>query len=462
MKPANSLRRKLLRWLLVALSALVAVGIVTDYFMALEPAREVYDQHLLKLAYNLERSLPSDQARWQASYPEIERTLLRSEQDSYDSAKAAIFDLQGRFIAGVQDLPIRAAGNDNKPLFYEAEYKGDPIRVVVFKSQSLDAVFYLAETTYKRNRLVQKTLLHMIVPELVFAIFSIVVLWIGVGRGLQPLAQIRAQINARSETDLSPMDEGKAPVEIREIIVALNSLLARLDHSLKLQNQFLANAAHQLRTPLAGLQMQLELASDQTPEDRAQSHERMLVSTRRIVRLANQLLALARAEGEGEVNKFTPLDISHAIEAMAAEWLARAYDKGIDLGFNLESAQVSGSLWQIQEMLANLVDNALRYTPVDGNITIRCMQHGSEVWIEVEDSGPGIAPDQRENVFNRFFRLDENQEGCGLGLAIVREIVRHHGGKITLETPEHAQGTLVRITLPRLQGQEVNLFELNS
>ncbi|MFL9609832.1 sensor histidine kinase [Methylobacillus sp. Pita2] len=451
MKAANSLRRKLLRWLLVALSALVAVGILTDYFMALEPAREVYDQHLLKLAYNLERSLPNDPSKWHEAYPQIERNLLRSEQDSYDAAKAAIFDLQGQFIAGVADLPIQLPSADNKPYFYEVEYQGDPIRVVAIKSPSLDAVLYLAETTYKRNRLVQKTLIHMIVPELIFAIFSIVVLWIGVGRGLQPLAQIRAQINARSETDLSPMDEGKAPVEVREIIVALNSLLARLDHSLKLQNQFLANAAHQLRTPLAGLQMQLELASEQSPEERMQSHERMVVSTRRIVRLANQLLALARAEGEGEVNKFAELDISNAIEAMATEWLARADAKSIDLGFDLHPAKVSGSLWQIQEMLANLVDNALRYTPMQGNITIRCRQQEQEVVIEVEDNGPGIPPDQREHVFNRFYRLDEGPEGCGLGLSIVREIVRRHDGKVVLSTPLSKRGTLVQITLPAVE-----------
>ena len=227
MKAANSLRRQLLRWLLMALSALVAVGILTDYFMALEPAREVYDQHLLKLAYNLERSLPSDTAEWNEAYPQIERTLLRSEQDNYDVAKAAIFDPHGQFLVGVTDLPIQPPLADNKPYFYEAEYKGDPIRVVAIKSPTLDAVLYLAETTYKRNRLVQKTLVHMIVPELIFALFSIIVLWIGVGRGLQPLTQIRTQINARSETDLSPMDAGQAPIEVREIIVALNSLLAR-------------------------------------------------------------------------------------------------------------------------------------------------------------------------------------------------------------------------------------------
>lgn len=449
-KAANSLRQKLLRWLLVALAALVAVGILTDYFMALEPAREVYDQHLLKLAYNMERSLPNEAEKWHDAYPQIENNLLRSEQDDYDSAKAAIFDLQGQLIAGVADLPIQVPTVDNKPYFYEAEYQGVPIRVVAIKSPTLNAVLYLAETTYKRNRLVQKTLIHMIVPELIFAIFSIVVLWVGVGRGLQPLAQVRAQINDRSETDLSPIDEGQAPVEIREIIVALNSLLARLDHSLKLQNQFLANAAHQLRTPLAGLQMQLELASEQTPEERAQSHDRMLVSTRRIVRLANQLLALARAEGEGEVNKFITLDISTAIEDMAAEWLSRAYAKGIDLGLDLQPAKVNGSLWQIQEMLANLVDNALRYTPSHGNITIRCKQQHQDVLVEVEDNGPGIPQEQRENVFNRFYRLDEGPEGCGLGLAIVREIVRHHGGHITLEPTNQAQGLIARIRLPSI------------
>lgn len=449
-KAANSLRQKLLRWLLVALVALVAVGILTDYFMALEPAREVYDQHLLKLAYNMERSLPNEPEKWHDAYPQIEHNLLRSEQDDYDSAKAAIFDLQGQLIAGVADLPIQVPTADNKPYFYEAEYQGVPIRVVAIKSPTLNAVLYLAETTYKRNRLVQKTLIHMIVPELIFAIFSIVVLWVGVGRGLQPLAQVRAQINDRSETDLSPIDEGQAPVEIREIIVALNSLLARLDHSLKLQNQFLANAAHQLRTPLAGLQMQLELASEQTPEERAQSHDRMLVSTRRIVRLANQLLALARAEGEGEVNKFITLDISTAIEDMAAEWLSRAYAKGIDLGLDLQPAKVNGSLWQIQEMLANLVDNALRYTPSHGNITIRCTQQHQDVLVEVEDNGPGIPQEQRENVFNRFYRLDEGPEGCGLGLAIVREIVRHHGGYITLEPASQAQGLIARIKLPSM------------
>ncbi|MCB5184225.1 sensor histidine kinase [Methylobacillus gramineus] len=453
MSVANSLRQKLLRWLLIALSLLVAVGIVTDYFMALEPAREVYDQHLLKLAYNMERNLPADKSAWTGAYPAIERSLLKSELDSYDAAKAAIFDEAGHFIAGESGLPINPPAVDGKPVYYDAKFNGDPIRVVALRSQSLGAVLYLAETTYKRNRLVQKTLLHMIVPELIFAIFAIVVLWVGVGRGLQPLAQIRAQINARSETDLSPMDEGKAPEEIREIITALNSLLARLDQSLKLQNQFLANAAHQLRTPLAGLQMQLELSGEQSPQEREQSHQRMLTSTRRIVRLANQLLALARAEGEADVNKFTHINISDAIQDLAADWLTRAYAKNIDLGLNLENVQVEASRWQIQEMLANLVDNALRYTPVGGNITIRCYADTNQGVIEVEDNGPGIPQDQREQVFDRFYRLDEGPEGCGLGLAIVREIVRHHGGSIAINQPIDGVGTLVTIQLPLVADQ---------
>ncbi|MCB5187591.1 sensor histidine kinase [Methylobacillus caricis] len=458
MNAANSLRQKLLRWLLVALSLLVAVGIVTDYFMALEPAREVYDQHLLKMAYNMERNLPADRSAWPGAYPAIERSLLKSELDSYDAAIAAIFDESGHFIAGESGLPIQAPSIDAKPLFYDAKFNDDPIRVVALRSQSLGAVLYLAETTYKRNRLVQKTLLHMIVPELVFAIFSIVVLWVGVGRGLQPLAQIRAQINARSETDLSPMDEGKAPEEIREIIAAINSLLGRLDHSIKLQNQFLANAAHQLRTPLAGLQMQLELSGDQSPQEREQSYQRMLASTKRIVRLANQLLALARAEGEADANKFTIINISDAIQDLASDWLARAYAKNIDLGLNLENVQVEASRWQIQEMLANLVDNALRYTPSGGNITIRCYADATQAVIDVEDNGPGILEEQREQVFDRFYRLDEDPEGCGLGLAIVREIVRHHGGSVVINQPIESAGTLVKIHLPlaidQIQPQE--------
>ena len=194
--------------------------------------------------------------------------------------------------------------------------------------------------------------------------------------------------------------------------------------------------------------MQLELASGQSPEEREQSHERMLISTRRIVRLANQLLALARAEGEAEAKQFTVLDISVAIETMAIEWLSRADAKHIDLGLDLHTAHINGSVWQIQEMLANLVDNAIRYTPAYGNVTIRCGQAGEEVIVAVEDNGPGISPDQHENVFNRFFRLEEGPDGCGLGLAIVLEIVRHHGGQIMLKQPESLQGTLVQISFP--------------
>ena len=456
MKVVNSLRQKLLRWLLVALVLLVAVGIVTDYFMALEPAREVYDQHLLKMAYNIERSLPADSQQWHATYPAIERALLKSDLDSYDAAHAAIYDLQGRFIAGSPSIPRLSSAADDTPQYYDAEHQGDPIRVLVMKSQVLGAVIYLAETTYKRNRLVHKTLLHMIVPELIFAVFSIVVLWVGVGRGLQPLAQISAQINARSETDLSPMDEGQAPVEVREIIIALNSLLSRLELSLKLQNHFLANAAHQLRTPLAGLQMQLELASEQPPDERAQSHERMLLSTRRIVRLANQLLALARAEGGSDANQASTIKLSEIIESLASDWLPRAYAKSIDLGFELAPASITGSKWQIQEMLANLVDNALRYTPNQGKITVRCWTEDGYVRIAIEDNGPGIPAGQREQVFERFYRLNEAPEGCGLGLAIVQEIVRHHGGSVTIETPKSHVGTLVMVKLPVLSVAEMN------
>jgi two-component system sensor histidine kinase TctE len=275
-----------------------------------------------------------------------------------------------------------------------------------------------------------------------------------VGLGLRPLIALRAQIDSRSAQDLAPLDETRVPGEVQPLTRALNRLFATVRANAQGQQQFLANAAHQLRTPLAGLQTQLELLRHDT--DAAAVRDRLiglLEGTRRLSHTANQLLALARAEPTATAAAdFGDVDLRKLAEEAVAKHFDRALRQHIDLGVEAFRAHVRGSAWLLREMLANLVDNALAYTPAEGRVTVRCgvdtgaPQHS---FIEVEDDGPGIAADQRPRVTERFYRPHGTLgDGCGLGLAIVDEIARGHRAVLHIGSGANDRGTRVRVTFP--------------
>lgn len=313
----------------------------------------------------------------------------------------------------------------------------------------------IAETLSKRDRNLYEILAIMIAPALVMVLAAVLLVWFGISRGLTPLQKLQAEIAARSLRDLRPVPEDHAPEEVRPVIASLNTLLNNLAAAIDGQQRFLANAAHQLRTPLAGLQTQVEVAlrKDMPAELRA-TFEQLLTATQRAAHLANQLLTLARAEpGALHLMAMQNLNLATLIEEVIGQWLGRAKSKHIDLGFEITSAELSGDPLLIGELVANLIDNAIRYTPEDGYVTVRCYQDGGAV-LEVDDNGIGIPESQREKVLERFYRVDGSPgNGCGLGLAIVQEIAKLHGAELTISTPDHARGTRIKVRFPLQTGR---------
>jgi two-component system sensor histidine kinase TctE len=277
--------------------------------------------------------------------------------------------------------------------------------------------------------------------------------WVGLSRGIAPLNRLQSLIRRRRPTDLSPVEPSSVPEEVRPLIIAYNDMMARLEENLQAQQRFIADAAHQMRTPLTGLKMQTDLAMHETdPDQLRQSLTRIAESTDRAAHLINQLLSLARAEASFEkLYAVETVDVDAIVREVALELYPRAQAKQIDLGVEAgdQALRVEGNPVLLREMLKNLVDNAIKYTPRGGSVTARTRYAGSPVF-EVEDNGPGIPEADRERVFERFYRvLGSGVDGSGLGLPIVREIAELHRGTVTLDAGPGGRGTLARVVFPR-------------
>jgi two-component system sensor histidine kinase TctE len=364
-----------------------------------------------------------------------------------------------RLIAGQTDLaPPPMPPDGDAPVFYDAQVGGEPVRVAALAVPlaTETVTVQVAETRVKRDRLVRQALLSHTVPEVAFLLVALGVVWFGVTRGLAPLDKLRAELAARSHRDLRPIPEAHAPEEVRPLVSELNNLLARLADSIDAQQRFVADAAHQLRTPLAALQAQVEAARRQSvPPELAPTFDQLLAATRRTAHLARQLLTLAAVD-PGAERPFdpAPVDLAEVLQGGIAEWVARADGRHIDLGFELEHATVGGEALLVRELAANLVENALSYTPPGGEVTVRTGARDRTPFLEVEDNGPGIPEAEREQVFERFHRVKGTPgEGSGLGLAIVREIAHRHGADVRVRTPAAGPGTIVTVSFPPLGGR---------
>jgi len=344
--------------------------------------------------------------------------------------------------------------------YYDGTYRGRTVRAVSMPAHCGDATcnVVVAETTVKRTRLAREILLSSVLPEALIALATVVLVWFGVKRGLAPLARLSEEIKERSPVDLHALEAGKAPEETRPLIDALNGLLEQVAAAHRNQQRFLADAAHQLRTPLAGLRAHTELALSQPMpgEVRAQV-EQVHEATIRTARLANQLLALARAEPGGHREPQGRVDLKAVVEGVADEWVHRALERDLDLGFDLQPAGVRGDEFLLREALANLLHNSLEYAPKGARITVRTGARNGGAFLEVEDDGPGIPTVERERVLDRFYRVPGTPgTGSGLGLAIVREIASGHGGSIAISDGAGAasgpasgpKGTRVALTFP--------------
>ena len=438
--------------LLPPVATLLVAGAVGAYFLSLEPASDAYDQALVDVSIALGERIRSADDKVTFDLPGAAEQVLRT--DKYDTIFYHVRHADGTALAGDPGLPAVPADQEPEEgvIAYDGEYRGRKIRVVALLVPCGGKVctVQVAETTNKRNTLARNIVLSSLVPELLITLATLVIVWFGVKRGLAPLETLSAEIRSRSARDLRPIDPAHAPEEARPLVGALNQLFGQVAESSSNQQRFLANAAHQLRTPLAGLQAHTEIALAQdVPEAHRAQLEQVHRATIRTARLANQLLALARAEPGGTRVDTRRVDLRTVVEGVADEWVHRAMAKEIDLGFELSDAPVAGDVLLLREALANLIHNALEYTPQGGHVTVTTGLRNDCPFLEVEDDGPGIPPAEREQVQERFYRITGTSgTGSGLGLAIVREIALAHGAEISIGSGAHGRGCKVGLTFP--------------
>ncbi|SDF69967.1 MULTISPECIES: HAMP domain-containing sensor histidine kinase [unclassified Duganella] len=283
----------------------------------------------------------------------------------------------------------------------------------------------------------------LVLLEIVLALACVALIWFSVSSGLRPLNRLRAELNQREGDDLAAIAADDVPYELEPVVSAFNGLLAKVGEGAQARQDFLANVAHQLRTPLAGLKTQLEwLGARHAEPDSAQSVRLMLSATERMIRQTNQLLSLARAEPHHfEKARLEPLALDALVAEAVQGFVDQATLKSIDIGFDLQAATITGDRFLLRDLIDNLIDNAIRYTPPRGAVTVT-VRPGL---LTVEDNGPGIPPARREQVFNRYVRLDDKSHGSGLGLAIVRDIAVVHGAGLVISAPKSGRGALFTV-----------------
>jgi two-component system sensor histidine kinase TctE len=375
-----------------------------------------------------------------------------------DRVLYTVTDSEGRKLAGNGNTlrPLSYRRGRPGPLFSNSEREGQKTRMVslTYTSNGRLLQLHVSETTQQRQALIRGILANIVIPQLLLTLIALAVVWYGLKQGLRPLERLRREVLNRKREDLSQLDGSKAPAEVRPLIDAVNDLLERLKQVMAAQQRFVADAAHQLRTPFAGLKTQSELAlRTNDPQQKQHALQHILTGTQHGIRLVNQLLALARNEPGGQgTHDFSSINLNQLAQECTVNWVQMALEKNIDIGYESASdaIEIQGDANSLMEMLNNLIDNAIRYTPTGGHITVsvNATQQGTE--LSVEDNGPGIDPQHRERVFERFYRiLGSGQSGSGLGLAIVAEVAKRHNAAVKLEAGSGGIGTRISVRFPR-------------
>jgi two-component system sensor histidine kinase TctE len=467
----RSLFGEILDWMLTPLLLLWPISLALTWLVAQSIAGKPFDRALEYNVQALSQLVTMQQQRVVFNLPQPARELLRA--DDSDHVYYQVLGVRGDLLSGERDLP--APPEDEIPAVGEVRLRDDEMRglevrvaytwVKVDMPGKAAVLVQVAETREKRSVLATEIIKGVMLPQFVILPLAVLLVWLALVRGIKPLSQLEERIRARKPDDLSPLDDKAVPLEVAPLVSSVNDLLTRLKDSIATQKRFLADAAHQLKTPLAGLRMQADLAQRENAnaDELKQSLKQIGRSSMRATHTVNQLLALARAESSGRALATQPCDLAQLTMDTVQDSLARTMALHVDLGYDGAAPGTPGVVIQgnptlIKEMIRNLLDNAISYTPSSqehpGVITARVLADpfGKVLMLQVEDSGPGIPENERELVFQPFYRaLGTNVDGSGLGLPIVREIAQQHGAEIRLEDAHHhatgsaTPGTLVSV-----------------
>jgi len=486
----RSLFGEILDWMLAPLLLLWPMSVVLTWLVAQGIANKPFDRELGEMVRVLakEVSVRAEVGRSQAVFklPAAAAEILHT--DEADDIYYQVLGLRGEYLSGDTALPVPGDEDRAPPgeiRFRDEMLNNQSVRVAYMWVNVQDRVqertgtpaaatdaplVQVAETLGKRSRLATEIIKGVILPQFVILPLAVLLVWLALARGIAPLNELQQRIRKRESSDLSPIDERQAPEEVAPLVRAINDLLTRLDQSMRSQKHFLADAAHQLKTPLAGLRTQAELAQRQIdagqhdPQALKKTLQQIARSSQSAAHMVNQLLAMARAENQQQVAQRQQVNLARLATETVRDFVPRALEKRIDLGYegpgdaalarHPQGPQVLGHALLLRELIRNLVDNALQYTPGGGTVTVRVIDDpfGQVVVLQVEDSGPGIAVTERELVFQPFYRsLGTEVDGSGLGLAIVREIAVQHGAEVTITDASNrhpAPGTLITVRLP--------------
>ena len=455
----RSLFGEILDWMLTPLLLLWPVGLALTWLVAQGIANKPFDRALIYNAHALAQLVTVQRGRPQFNLPQSASEILRA--DDSDSVYYQVLGPRGEWLSGERDLPPPPEEETPQPgdvRLRDAELRGVEIRVayiwvrVPVEGNPL-ALVQVAETREKRSVLATEIIKGVMVPQFVLLPLAVLLVWLALARGIKPLNQLEERIRARSPDDLSPLDHKTVPLEVAPLVDSVNDLLTRLNDSLATQKRFLADAAHQLKTPLAGLRMQADLAQREgtSTDELKQSLKQIGRSSIRATHTVNQLLALARAEASGAQMTQQRCDLARLTMDVVRDSVPRAMDKRIDLGYDgaepgAPGVWLDGNPTLLKELVRNLVDNAINYTPSSddrpGVVTVRVLADtfGRVLLLQVEDTGPGVPESERELIFQPFYRaLGSEADGSGLGLPIVQEIARQHQAEISVEDARPGQ-----------------------
>lgn len=455
------LRRKLLVWLLSPLVLLMLVDGLASYYVAEHFSLVAYDRTLAERARTL--LLRAHEADGQVRLNLSQSAELVLLEDPEDRVFYRVLRDDESLVAGETfvPLPVELRLQSNRPVFFDSVVAAEPVRAVVLQgvyerngsaAAQAEVRIVLAETLNKRRVLFQESLAGVVMPQILIIILVGSLVWLGVVRGLAPLRVLERSIASRSHLDLSPVLVDGVPGRVRPLVDEINALMARLSEVLEFQNRFIADAAHQLRTPVAGLKAQIEIVLRESDPERVKySMNQIYMGMERLSRLVSQLLSLARNEPNAVRNlRLELLDLNRLVFETTMEWVPEALRKGIDLGFDGDDTPVhiNGDPVRLKELINNLFDNAIRYTPDNGRVTVRVLS-APKPGLAISDDGPAIPVEERQRVFERFHRLlGSNTEGSGLGLAIVNEIAKIHSAEVTLMEDRDGIGNTFVVNFP--------------
>ncbi|MEO8188322.1 MAG: ATP-binding protein [Burkholderiaceae bacterium] len=436
---APSIRRRLLVALLGALVGAGVIAAIATYASARGEVDLLLDEELRQIALSLRDHAQIDLQRLQRASDDPElRALVQIWDPAFDRPYSS---------RAIDPLPRLSAEG-----FATVEHEGRSWRV--YAARSGKQAIQVAQPTALRAELAARSAGRVLLPVVIVLPFLALLVWWIVGRGLAPLAVVAQTLSQRDPTSLQPIAVDKLPIEVQPLVVSLNALLQRLHEAFDVQRRFAADAAHELRTPLTALTLQIQLAARaQSADERAIAFERMEQGVKRATRLVHQLLTMARLDPEAAQKPAVPTDLAALATAVVNEPRPLAAQKSIVLDVDARTpVWVIGQEDALRILLTNLIDNAIRYTAPSGRVHVSVQPRGATAQLIVQDTGPGIPADERERVFDRFYRgRDAAAGGSGLGLAIVRRIASLHAGTVTLSAGDAGSGTEALAIFPAIQ-----------